>query len=421
MSTVLPSRAPAKEDRPPLDVEALRRGFPILARKIHGHPLVYLDNAATTQKPESVIEAVADMYRRSYANIHRGVHTLSVEATDAYEQAREKVRAFLNAAETSEIVFVRGTTEAINLVAQTFGRRRVGEGDEVVVTALEHHSNIVPWQLLCDEKKARLKVLPIDRTGEVCVEELERLLTPRSRVVSIAHVSNALGTLVPVRQIVEIAHARGVPVLVDGAQAVPRLAVDVRELGCDFYAFSAHKMYGSTGVGVLYGRAELLDAMPPYQGGGDMISSVTFEKTTWNVLPYKFEAGTPNIAGAIGLGAAIDYLAKIGIGNVTAHEKDLLDYATRSLTALPGLNVIGTAREKIGVLSFTLDGIHPHDIGTVLDQEGIAIRTGHHCAQPVMEFFGIPATARASLALYNTRGDIDALVEGIRKVQRMFR
>jgi len=421
MSTVLPSRAPAKEDRPPLDVEALRRGFPILARKIHGHPLVYLDNAATTQKPESVIEAVADMYRRSYGNIHRGVHALSVEATDAYDQARDKVRAFVNAAETREIVFVRGTTEAINLVAQTFGRQRVGEGDEVVVTALEHHSNIVPWQLLCDEKKARLKVLPIDRTGEVCVEELERLLTPRSRVVSIAHVSNALGTLVPVRRIVEIAHARGVPVLVDGAQAVPRLAVDVRELGCDFYAFSAHKMYGSTGVGVLYGRAELLDAMPPYQGGGDMISSVTFEKTTWNVLPYKFEAGTPNIAGAIGLGAAIDYLAKIGIENITAHEKDLLAYATLSLTALPSLNVIGTAREKIGVLSFTLDGIHPHDIGTILDQEGIAIRTGHHCAQPVMEFFGIPATARASLALYNTRADIDALVEGIRKVQRMFR
>jgi cysteine desulfurase/selenocysteine lyase len=306
-------------------------------------------------------------------------------------------------------------------VAQTFGRQRVGEGDEVVVSALEHHSNIVPWQILCGEKKAHLKVLPIDRTGDVRVEELERLLTPRSRIVAIAHVSNALGTLVPVRRIVEIAHARGIPVLVDGAQAAPRLAVDVRELGCDFYAFSAHKMYGSTGVGVLYGRAELLDAMPPYQGGGDMISSVTFEKTAWNVPPYKFEAGTPNIAGAIGLGAAIDYLAKIGLDNVTAHETDLLDYATPSLTALPGLNVIGTAREKIGVLSFTLDGIHPHDIGTVLDREGIAIRTGHHCAQPVMEFFGIPATARASFALYNTRGDIDALVEGIRKVQRMFR
>ncbi len=421
MSTVSPIREPAEGHRPPLDVEALRRDFPILARKIHGHPLVYLDNAATTQKPESVIEAIADMYRRSYANIHRGVHTLSVEATDAYEQAREKVRAFVNAAETGEIVFVRGTTEAINLVAQTFGRQRVGEGDEVVVSALEHHSNIVPWQLLCDEKRAHLKVLPIDRTGEIRVEELERLLTPRSRIVAIAHVSNALGTLLPVRRIIEIAHARGVPVLVDGAQAVPRLAVDVRALGCDFYAFSAHKVYGSTGVGVLYGRAELLDAMPPYQGGGDMISSVTFAKTTWNVLPYKFEAGTPNIVGAIGFGAAIAYLAKIGLENVTAHETDLLDYATRSLTALPGLNVIGTAREKIGVLSFTLDGIHPHDIGTVLDQEGIAIRTGHHCAQPVMEFFGIPATARASFALYNTRGEIDALVEGIRKVQRMFR
>ncbi len=421
MSTVSPIREPAGGGRPLLDVEALRRDFPILARKIHGHPLVYLDNAATTQKPESVIEAVADMYRRSYANIHRGVHTLSVEATDAYEQAREKVRAFVNAAETGEIVFVRGTTEAINLVAQTFGRQRVGEGDEVVVSALEHHSNIVPWQLLCDEKRAHLKVLPIDRTGEIRVEELERLLTPRSRIVAIAHVSNALGTLIPVRRIIEIAHARGVPVLVDGAQAVPRLAVDVRALGCDFYAFSAHKMYGSTGVGVLYGRAELLDAMPPYQGGGDMISSVTFAKTTWNVLPYKFEAGTPNIVGAIGFGAALDYLAKIGVENVTAHETDLLDYATRSLTALPGLNVIGTAREKIGVLSFTLDGIHPHDIGTVLDQEGIAIRTGHHCAQPVMEFFGIPATARASFALYNAREDIDALVEGIRKVQRIFR
>jgi cysteine desulfurase/selenocysteine lyase len=420
MSTVIPGRKPAKGDRPPLDVEALRRDFPILARKIHGHPLVYLDNAATTQKPTSVIEAVADMYRQSYANIHRGVHALSVEATDAYEQTREKVRAFLNAADAGEIVFVRGTTEAINLVAQTFGRQRVGQGDEVVVTALEHHSNIVPWQLLCDEKKARLKILPIDRTGEVCLEELERLLTPRTRVVSVAHVSNALGTLVPLPRIIEIAHARGVPVLVDGAQAVPRLAVDVRQLGCDFYAFSAHKMYGATGVGVLYGRAELLDAMPPYQGGGDMISSVTFEKTTWNVLPYKFEAGTPNIAGAIGLGAAIDYLVKIGIEHITAHEQDLLDYATALLTALPGLTVIGTAREKLGVLSFTLDGIHPHDIGTVLDQEGIAIRTGHHCAQPVMEFFGIPATARASLALYNTRQDIDALVDGIQKVQRMF-
>ena len=421
MSTAVPVREPGRASAPPLDVEALRRDFPILARKVHGRPLVYLDNAATTQKPTPVIEAAADLYSRYYGNIHRGVHELSVQATDAYERAREKVRAFVNAAETREIVFVRGTTEAINLVAQTLGRQRVGEGDEVVITALEHHSNIVPWQLLCDEKKARLRVLPIDRTGEVRVEELERLLTPRTKIVSVAHVSNALGTLLPVRRIVEIAHARGVPVLVDGAQAVPRLAVDVREIGCDFYAFSAHKMYGPTGIGVLYGRAELLEQMPPYQGGGDMISSVSFEKTTWNVLPYKFEAGTPDIAGAIGLGAAIDYLSKVGIGSVTAHEEELLDYATRSLSALPGLNVVGTAPEKIGVLSFTLDGIHPHDVGTVLDQEGIAIRTGHHCAQPVMEFFGIPATARASLALYNTRAEIDALTEGIRKVQRMFR
>ena len=421
MSTAVPVREPGRAGAPPLDVEALRRDFPILARKVHGRPLVYLDNAATTQKPTPVIEAAADLYGRYYSNIHRGVHELSVQATDAYERAREKVRAFVNAAETREIVFVRGTTEAINLVAQTLGRQRVGEGDEVVITALEHHSNIVPWQLLCDEKKARLRVLPIDRTGEVRVEELDRLLTPRTKIVSVAHVSNALGTLLPVRRIVEIAHARGVPVLVDGAQAVPRLAVDVREIGCDFYAFSAHKMYGPTGIGVLYGRAELLEEMPPYQGGGDMISSVSFEKTTWNVLPYKFEAGTPDIAGAIGLGAAIDYLSKVGIGSVTAHEEELLDYATRSLSALPGLNVVGTAPEKIGVLSFTLDGIHPHDVGTVLDQEGIAIRTGHHCAQPVMEFFGIPATARASLALYNTRAEIDALTEGIRKVQRMFR
>ena len=421
MSRPAPVReTPTGASRPRLDVEAIRRDFPILSRQVHGRPLVYLDNAATTQKPEAVISAASDMYRRSYGNIHRGVHLLSVEATDAYEQAREKVRAFVNAAEAREIVFVRGTTEGINLVAQTFGRQRVGEGDEVVVTGLEHHSNIVPWQLLCDEKKAHLRVAPIDRTGEVRVEEIERLLTPRTRIVSVAHVSNALGTLLPVRRIVEIAHARGIPVAIDGAQAVPRLRVDVREIGCDFYSFSAHKMYGPTGIGVLYGRAELLEAMPPFQGGGDMISSVTFEKTTWNVLPYKFEAGTPDIAGAVGLGAAVDYISKIGIDEVTAHEEDLLDYATASLSGLPGLTVIGTAREKIGVLSFTLDGIHPHDIGTVLDQEGIAIRTGHHCAQPVMEFFGIPATARASLAIYNTRGEVDALVDALERVREVF-
>jgi cysteine desulfurase/selenocysteine lyase len=417
------TRAPETAVRPasrPFDVEALRRDFPILERTVNGKPLVYLDNAATTQKPNAVIDAGANVYRRSYGNVHRGVHQLSVEATDACEAAREKVRAFVGAAEPREIVFVRGTTEAINLVAQTYGRQRVGEGDEVIVTALEHHSNIVPWQLLCEEKRAHLKVLPIDRTGEVQVQQLEKLLTSRTRIVSVAHVSNALGTLVPVRRIVEIAHSRGVPVLIDGAQAVPRLPIDVRDIGCDFYAFSAHKMYGPTGIGVLYGRAELLASMPPYQGGGDMISSVTFEKTTWNVLPYKFEAGTPDIAAAIALGTAVDYLTAIGIENVTSHEQDLLDYATRTLSALPGLTVVGTAPEKIGVLSFTLDGIHPHDIGTVLDQEGIAIRTGHHCAQPVMEFFGIPATARASLALYNTRAEIDALAQGVRKVQRMF-
>jgi cysteine desulfurase/selenocysteine lyase len=422
MSITAPVRETPAGTRPSrLDVGALRQDFPILARKVHGQPLVYLDNAATTQKPTSVIDAESDIYRNYYANIHRGVHELSVAATDAYEAARAKARAFINAAEAREIVFVRGTTEGINLVAQTFGRQRVGEGDDVVVSALEHHSNIVPWQLLCEEKKAQLKILPIDRSGEVQVDELERLITPRTRLVSVAHVSNALGTLVSIKRIVEIAHARGVAVLVDGAQAVPRLRVDVRDIGCDFYTFSSHKMYGPTGVGVLYGRAELLDAMPPYQGGGDMISSVTFAKTTWNVLPYKFEAGTPNITGAIGLGVAIDYLSKVGIENVTAHEGELLDYATRMLVAIPGLKLIGTAREKIGVLSFTLDGIHPHDIGTVLDQEGIAIRTGHHCAQPVMEFFGIPATARASLALYNTREEIDKLAEGIHKVQRMFR
>jgi cysteine desulfurase/selenocysteine lyase len=422
VSITAPVRETPAGTRPPrLDVGALRQDFPILARKVHGQPLVYLDNAATTQKPTSVIDAEADIYRNYYANIHRGVHELSVAATDAYEAAREKARAFINAAEAREIVFVRGTTEGINLVAQTFGRQRVGEGDEVVVSALEHHSNIVPWQLLCEEKKAQLKILPIDRSGEVQVDELERLITPRTRLVSVAHVSNALGTLVSVKRIVEIAHARGVAVLVDGAQAVPRMRVDVRDIGCDFYTFSSHKMYGPTGVGVLYGRAELLDAMPPYQGGGDMISSVTFAKTTWNVLPYKFEAGTPNITGAIGLGVAIDYLSKVGIENVTAHEAELLDYATAALVAIPGLKLIGTAREKIGVLSFTLDGIHPHDVGTVLDQEGIAIRTGHHCAQPVMEFFGIPATARASLALYNTREEIDKLAGGIHKVQRMFR
>lgn len=419
MSTVLP--IPRIAPAPPYDVERLRRDFPILSRKVHGKPLVYLDNAATTQKPVSVIATERDIYERYYANIHRGVHLLSVESTDAYEKAREKVRALVNAAETKEIVFVRGTTEAINLVAQTYGRTHVGSGDEVLITALEHHSNIVPWQLLCEEKGAKLVVAPINERGEVLLGELEALLSPRTRIVAVAHVSNALGTLLPVKRIAAMAHTKGIPVLLDGAQAVPRLPVDVQDLDCDFYAFSSHKMYGPTGVGVLYGRSKLLEAMPPYQGGGDMISSVTFEKTTYNVLPYKFEAGTPNIVGGVGLTAAIDYVRAIGIENIAKHEEDLLDFATERIAEIPGVRIIGTAKEKVAVLSFTIEGVHPHDIGTVLDRDGIAVRTGHHCAQPVMDFFKVPATARASFGLYNTRAEVDALVAGIENVIRMFR
>ncbi|HTR03351.1 MAG TPA: cysteine desulfurase [Thermoanaerobaculia bacterium] len=403
------------------DVAAVRRDFPILATQVYGRPLVYLDNAASAQKPLAVIDAERDVYEHGYANIHRGVHWLSVHATDAYDAAREKTRRFLNARDAKEIVFVRGTTEAINLVAQTYGRARVGAGDEVLITGLEHHSNIVPWQMLLEEKGGKLAVAPIDDAGDVDLAALERLLTPRTKLVAVAHLSNALGTVVPVRRIVELAHARGVPVLVDGAQAAPRMPVDVQALGCDFYAFSSHKIYGPTGVGVLYGRAELLDAMPPYQGGGDMIRSVTFEKTTYSGLPHKFEAGTPNIAGGIAFGAALDYVSGLGLERIAAHEHDLLAYATARLTAIPGLTVVGTAREKAGVLSFVLDGIHPHDIGTVLDRLGIAIRTGHHCAQPVMDRYGLPATARASFGLYNTRGEVDALADALHEVIRMFR
>ena len=404
-----------------LDVEALRRDFPILSRSVHGQPLVYLDNAATTQKPRAVIEAERDVYERYYANVHRGVHLLSVLSSDAYEAAREKARAFINAKESREVIFVRGATEAINLVAQSFGRANVKEGDEVLITGLEHHSNIVPWQILCEEKRARLRVAPITDAGEVQIEELEKLISPRTRLVAIAHISNALGTVNPVRQVVELAHARGVPVLVDGAQGAAHLPVDVQALGCDFYAFSGHKMYGPTGIGVLYGRAELLERMPPFLGGGDMILYVTFERTVYNTIPFKFEAGTPNIAGTIGLGAAIDYLTGLGMERIAAWEGELLAYGTEVLSAIPGLRLLGTAREKAGVLSFVLDGIHPHDIGTILDREGIAIRTGHHCAQPVMDRLGVPATARASLAFYNTKAEIDALARGIRKVQEMFR
>ena len=403
------------------DVESIRRDFPILSLQVYGKPLVYLDNAASAQKPASVIEAEREVYERCYANIHRGVHYLSVHATDAYDASREKARVLLNAAEAHEIVFVRGTTEAVNLVAQTWGRANVRAGDEILITALEHHSNIVPWQMLCEEKGARLSVAPILDSGEVDIDALARLLTPRTRMVSIAHLSNALGTVLPVARIVELAHAAGALVFVDGAQAVPRMPVDVRALGVDFYAFSSHKIYGPTGVGVLYGRAEILDAMPPYQGGGDMIRSVTFEKTTYNSLPYKFEAGTPNIAGGIAFGAALDYVTRVGLSRIEAHEHDLLAYATESLSAIPELRIVGTAREKAGVLSFVLDGVHPHDIGTVLDREGIAVRTGHHCAQPVMDRFGLPATARASFGLYNTREEVDALAGGIRTVLRMFR
>jgi cysteine desulfurase/selenocysteine lyase len=402
-----------------LDVEHVREDFPILTQRIHGKPLVYLDNAATTQKPRAVIEAEQRFYLRDKSNIHRGVHELSDRATNAYEEARDKVRRFLNAQESREIIFVRGTTEAINLVAQTLGRARTGAGDEILISAMEHHSNIVPWQILCEAKGARLRVAPINDRGELILEEFLKLLGPRTRLVSVVHISNVLGTINPVKAIVEAAHRLGIPVLVDGAQAAPHQRVDVQDLDCDFYAFSGHKIYGPTGVGVLYGKAKLLEAMPPYQGGGDMISSVTFEKTTYNTLPYKFEAGTPNVAGVVGLGAAIDYISEIGLERIAAYEVELLADATEKLSRVPGLRIIGTAREKAAVISFVMDGLHPHDVGTVLDQEGIAVRTGHHCAQPLMDRFKVPATTRASFALYNTRQEVDALVEGLNKVREV--
>ena len=406
---------------PGLDVETVRKDFPILGQEVRGKPLVYLDSAATSQKPRAVIDAVARYYLQDNANVHRGVHLLSERATKEYEGAREKVRRFINAARAEEIIFVRGTTEAINLVAQTYGRTRVRAGDEVLITEMEHHSDIVPWQLLCEEKGAVLRVAPIDDDGQLLVDELQRMLGPRTRLLALAHVSNTLGTINPARRIVEIAHRQGIPVLLDGAQAAPHFPIDVRALDCDFYAFSGHKLFGPTGIGVLYGRSELLEEMPPWQGGGDMISSVTFEKTTWNKLPHKFEAGTPDIAGAIGLGAAIDYVSALGFAAVAAHEHDLLSYATEALRDLPGLRLIGTAKEKASVLSFVLGDVHPHDVGTILDQEGIAIRTGHHCTQPLMHRLGVPATARASLAFYNRREDVDALVAGLHKVQEIFR
>ena len=409
-----------KESTMALDVERIRKDFPILHQEVHGRPLVYLDSAATSQKPQVVLDALADYYARDNANVHRGVHLLSERATEAYEGARARIQRFLNAAHSREIVFVRGTTEGINLVAQTYGRRTVRRGDEVIITALEHHSNIVPWQMLCEEKGATLRVVPIDDAGEVDVDAYERLLGERTRLVAVAHVSNALGTIVPVKRMIAAAHRHGIAVLVDGAQAAPHLRIDVRDLDCDFYTFSGHKTYGPTGIGVLYGRTALLEAMPPYQGGGDMIKSVSFEKTVYNDLPYRFEAGTPDIAGAIGLGAALEYLDGLGLDRVAAHEHALLVHGTERLTAIPGLRLVGTAREKASVLSFLVDGVHAHDVGSILDREGIAVRTGHHCAMPVMTRFGIAATARASLGVYNTREDIDALVEGLAKVREVF-
>jgi cysteine desulfurase/selenocysteine lyase len=399
-----------------LDPHALRADFPALAQLVHGKPLVYLDNAATTQKPAPVLHALRRFYERDCSNIHRGVHTLSERATRDYEAAREKVARYINAREAREIVFCRGTTEAVNIVASSFGRRHVRAGDEVIISALEHHSNIVPWQMLCEEAGASLRVIPMDDAGELLMDEYQKLLSARTRIVAVVHVSNALGTVNPVKRIIELAHARRVPVLVDGAQAVSHMPVDVQALDCDFYAFSGHKLYGPTGVGVLYGKAALLEAMPPFQGGGDMIRSVTFEKTVYNDIPFKFEAGTPHIAGGIALGAAVDYVSSIGLGAIAAHEQALLDYATARLAEVPRLRIVGTAREKASLVSFVMEGVHPHDIGTILDGEGIAVRTGHHCSQPVMKRLGVPATARASMSFYNTREEIDALAAGLRKV-----
>jgi cysteine desulfurase/selenocysteine lyase len=404
-----------------LDVARVRNDFPILSRLIRGKRLVYLDNAATTQKPRAVIERIVQYYSEENSNVHRGVHYLSEVATLAYESARTTVKRFVNAGDEKEIVFTKGTTDGINLVASAWGRTNVNAGDEVLITAIEHHSNIVPWQLLCDERGATLRVSPVNDAGEVVVEEFAKLLTPRTKIVAFGHASNALGTINPVKMLTKLAHDAGAIVIIDGAQGVPHIRIDVQDIGCDFYAFSGHKVYGPTGAGVLYGRQEILNAMPPYQGGGDMILSVSFEKTTYNALPYKFEAGTPNIEGVVALGAALDYVSSIGIEAIAAHEHELLIYATDRLLELDGIRIIGTAREKASVISFTLEGVHPHDIGTILDQEGIAIRTGHHCAQPLMMRFNVPATGRASFGMYNTKEEADALLAGLKKVIEVFR
>lgn len=406
---------------PRFDVSVVRKDFPILGKLINGNPLVYLDSAATSQKPNSVIDSLVRYYNAENANVHRGIHSLSQEATEVFEGAREKIRSFINASNSKEIIFVRGTTEGINLISQTFGRQNISEDDEIIVSAMEHHSNIVPWQILCKERGAKLRVIPITDSGEIVFEEFQKLLNPRTKLVSIVHLSNTLGTINPVESIIQASHQAGVPVLLDGAQSVPHVPIDVQKLDCDFLVFSGHKLYGPTGIGVVYGKEGLLESMPPFQGGGDMIRSVTFEETLFNELPYKFEAGTPNIAGAVGLGAAIDYVNGIGINNIFEYEHDLLEYASERLVSIPGLQLIGTAKNKADILSFILEGIHPHDIGTILDEHGVAIRTGHHCTMPLMQRLGIPATARASLAFYNTKEEIDILCDVINKVKEVFR
>jgi cysteine desulfurase/selenocysteine lyase len=415
------AREPQTRQDSKLDVERIRKDFPILQQKVHGKPLVYLDNAATAQKPQAVLDAIKHYYEAQNANVHRGVHHLSELATSAYEGARKKVKEFINADSTKEIIFTRGTTEGINLVASSYGRANLEEGDEILISTMEHHSNIVPWQILCQQTGAKLRIIPINDDGELILEEYEKLLNERTRLVAVVHVSNSLGTINPIKRIIDLAHDNSVPVLVDGAQALPHSKVDVRKLGCDFYAFSSHKVFGPTGIGVLYAKEAILENMPPYQGGGDMIKSVTFEKTIYNDLPHRFEAGTPNIAGAVGFGKALDYVAGIGHERIAAHEKELLEYATEALSTIESLKIIGTAREKASVISFVLDGIHPHDVGTILDREGIAIRTGHHCTQPLMARFNVPATSRASFAFYNTREEIDRLVKGIHNVIAMLR
>ena len=402
------------------NVARIREDFPVLHQMVNGKPLVYLDNAATTQKPQAVIDALVRYYSADNSNVHRGVHTLSQRATEDYDSGRSKARQFLNAASDEEIIFVKGTTDGINLVAHSYARQHLGEGDEIIISTMEHHSNIIPWQVLCQEKGAHLRVIPISDAGELLMDEYESLLSSRTKLVAITHVSNVLGTVNPIKQIVEMAHSQGVPVLVDGAQATPHMLVDVQKLGCDFYVFSGHKIYGPTGIGVLYGKAELLEAMPPYQLGSDMIKSVTFERTVYNDLPYKFEAGTPNIAGVIGMGAAIDYLTEIGMDRIDNYEHGLLEYGTECLFGIDGVKIVGNAPGKASVLSFVMDCAHPHDIGTILDTEGVAIRTGHHCAQPLMNRYGVPATARASLSFYNTRDEVDLLVKAIDRVIEVF-